>query len=86
MARNNTTEFIAAKGQFDYPTGGWLYEGVLLAVGGCSPCNLAESGYKSRSGGWVSQRVEMDCGGKLRRLRAEADLEDVLPPRRHEGI
>src|SRR5712671_2999495 len=61
-------------------------EQVLPAVGRGSRGNLAKSGYKSGSGIGVSQSFEVDCSRELWGLGAEADLQNVLPPRRHQRV
>src|SRR5712671_3035866 len=59
---------------------------VLMTVRRGPGSNFAQRRYKPSSGIGVSQRLQVDRRRELRRLGAEAHLQNVLAPGRHQSV
>ncbi len=66
--------------------GGAKGRSYLLPVRRDSRGDLAQSADKGRSGIGIGQCFQMHSSGELGRLRTEAYLQNILPPRRHQRV
>jgi len=55
-------------------------------MSGSAGGQFAQGGQEAGRGAGIVQCVEGDCGGKLGRFRAEANLQDILLAHRHQCI